>query len=1050
MSDNHQQSSFDKAIGEFTQDLRRRDVEDFHSTKLHHLKTTIANLQAEQHSHRRLQDLTRLQRFLEAIEQFGKVISTFYRNNDVLAFVWGPLKFLLQATSINDKAFGEVLSAYEHMGENLPLLVQCQGLFRVRPHMVRVLALMYEGILKFQRIILRYFQQPLWQRVFSESWTTCKSRFSNIFRDIAQHRSLIESQATPSQVEEIQENIQRSRQAQEIEFDEQNERRLGEVHNWLRPADVDVDHATFLKVRADYPGTGKWLLENESFKDWFHPQYAPVPPLLWLSGIPGAGKTMLASLVVQKASELKPAPTVLYFYCKHENPERDNFVALGRSLLAQFLHHNNELLPSFYQKFCRSGQVVLSSPILVEELLTLAFGNCKSAYIILDGLDECPRDQRKYITKWFRKLIEDLPSKEADRLRCLFVSQDDGPARKDFDDLASIKIADEDTQHDIEEYCRVQARKLLENNPSLPGEKVDWIAMTVSKSVKGRLPHHSCSFFFIHSLTRHQGLFLLASLIWTNLSNHTSIERLEKELEPNVFPKQINDAYRRIMVRINEQAVPEAREDSLRLLRWLVCAKRPLKWHEIQVMNSVNRDERRIAFERQSFIKHPKDLLASLVEKRSDGSLDFCHLSVKFFLLEEEGYVEPSSEELNLAILCIDYLNLPAFILPPTKEGVLNGDYGFMDYAALFWLRHMEVGIALKDGEKEEVMEDLSESLEILIDRHWNSPTIQLTLAKRHSDKLQHFRELPFYDQLEQAVASTKQQLKKFGNTKMEENALNLARMVCDVRRILESTINDDSQHIDRTFIEERYGTNIYKCPRFSCQFFTVGFISAAERDKHISKHERPFRCTDETCVGYTFGFSTTVEREKHMRENHSEGTVQDEEFPTEQDVYRSILDQQNAAERRKSPDPPNRDDGTGDATTAASEEALSEAESEVEPQYQPRLKRPRQTEFKCPYCKIVYRKRYNLSSHLLSHASQRSHVCEVCGLGFARPNDLKRHKNTHTGDKSFVCGGFLRNGASWGCGRSFARGDTLDKHYESKVGRACIQPLLQEQETVE
>lgn len=83
------------------------------------------------------------------------------------------------------------------------------------------------------------------------------------------------------------------------------------------------------------------------------------------------------------------------------------------------------------------------------------------------------------------------------------------------------------------------------------------------------------------------------------------------------------------MVRINEEPLKEAREDASRLLGWLACAKRPLKWYEIQVMNSINREERRVALERQSFIKSPQDLLASLIETRADGSLEFVHMSVK-------------------------------------------------------------------------------------------------------------------------------------------------------------------------------------------------------------------------------------------------------------------------------------------------------------------------------------------------------------------------------------------------------------------------------------
>ncbi|KAI0157994.1 putative zinc finger protein [Hypoxylon sp. FL1284] len=1008
MADNYCLSPFEKAIGEFKEGLSRRDIEDFRTTTLDQLRTAIVTLQTRLHTQRRLQDLNRLQPFLEAIEQYGKLVSTFYRNNDTVALIW--------TTSVDDVAFCELLNAYECIGEALPLLLQYRDLFRAQPHMVRVLALIYDDVLKFQRIILRYFQQPhysVWQAVFGESWKTCKSRFSSIIHSIAQHRSLVESRATSSRIEEYQENIQQSRQIEEIRFNEQNSRRVRDVLSWLRPTNVADDQAALVKAREDYPGTGKWLLGNSLFNEWFDPQFPIIPPLLWLNGIPGAGKTVLASLVVQEAEKLEPAPVVLYFYCKHNNPERDNFVALGRSLLAQFLKHDTELLPNFYQEYCRSGETVLSSSKSVEELLTLAFGNCKSAYIILDGLDECPRKQREIIGRWFRELVENLSNDEPERLRCLFLSQDDGAARKDYKGLPSIKIRAEDSQTDIEEYCRIEAGKLVECHSSLPTEKANWIARTVASSS--------------------EGLFLLAKLLWTNLSCHTSIARLEEELEPNIFPKKINDAYRRIMVRITEQTTQEAKDDIFRLLGWLVCAKRPLTWHEIQGMNSINLERRRLDLERQSFIKLPKELLASLVETRKDGSLEFFHSSAKFFLLDE-GHVVPSKEELSLATLYIDYLNLPAFSYPATVEGVLNGDYSFMDYAVLFWLRHLETGAVLKTDTENELMEQLAESLEIFINQHWGSLTVHRKLAQRHCDKLQYFRDLPFYDRLEQAVASTRRQLKYFGDVSEKEIALKLTSMVYGVREKLEKIASDELNSTNqRALIIERYGENLFKCPQFSCQFFTTGFSSASERDKHISKHERPFRCSVEGCSGYIFGFASEAQREKHMREKHLEVTVMDEEFPTEQEIEHGIMSDKIAAGNSQvlSLD----DSIRGATTTAAAEQSESESEPEAGSHYYPRRKRRRQTKFTCQDCGKTFDKRYNLQSHRNTHAPDRPYVCSGCNKTFVRKGDLGRHMKSHTGEKKHVCH----------CGMSFARADTLRKHYESKVGRSCIQPSEQE-----
>ncbi|TPX09019.1 uncharacterized protein E0L32_001720 [Thyridium curvatum] len=1014
-------------IETFKKGLDRRDMEEIRKTTYDDLKESIASLQARHHSQRRLQDFSRLESFLEAIEQYGSVITgLFYQGDDLLAFVWGPLKILLKQTSMTEKAFCELLNAYQNLGENLPRLLQYKDVLSSMTHMIGVLVSLYEDLLEFQQILLRYFKQLQWQRVFDESWNTCRTRCSSIVIRIARRRSLIESQASPPQIEEVRDSIQQDRENEDREVHQHDLKRTRDVFNWLKPTNVDIDQDTFIQARADYPNTGHWLLEDSAFKDWFDPRYVTIPPLLWLNGIPGAGKTILASLVVQKARELDPAPIVLFYYFKHGDPDRDNFVSLGRSLLAQFLRHDNELLPTLYEKSCRDVEATLTSSTLIEELLNLAFDNCKSAYIILDGLDECPRDQRKFIAQWFRNLVENLPSDAPDRLRCLFVSQDDGAARKDFAGLASIKIDAEDNQSDIEQYSRIEADKLHRQHPDLSEEKLNWIASIVANSAKGQ--------------------FLLAKLRWINLSGHTSIARLEEELDPNVFPREVHDVYRRIMVRINESAPGTAMKDILRLLGWLVCAKRPLKWHEIQCMNSINLYERRVDFEHQRFIKSPKELLASLVELRPDGALELVHSTATYFLLEEK-HIDPLANEIGLANLCIDYLNMPAFVEPPSEEGVLNGDYGFMDYAVLFWLRHLEAGATLKADETE-LMDPLAESLDIFIAQHWKSPAVEFTLAKRHSDKLKSFEARPFYGQLEQAVASTKKQLKYFGKLRDGEVALDLAHVVARVRECMEAMASNELQPSTREKIEQRYGTNIFKCPRFSCHFFTTGFASASERDKHISKHDRPFQCSEENCVMHTLGFSSEAERDRHMRENHLSSPFHDEDFPTDQDVERSILDHQIAEDSAPTMDGFHDQQGnTQEVVGVEQEQEQHQLEPEVNASYQQRQKRQRQTEFKCDNCSQVYKKRYNLQSHLRTHGVERPYPCAHCDKEFARSGDWKRHMKTHTGEKSFDCHGSLRDGRTWGCGKSFSRADILRKHWESRRGRECRQAFVEEEE---
>jgi len=133
---------------------------------------------------------------------------------------------------------------------------------------------------------------------------------------------------------------------------------------------------------------------------------------------------------------------------------------MGRAILAQILQQNEDMLPYFYQKCEKSSEAVLTSQRGTQELLDLAIRNCESIYIVLDGIDECPRQELKVIANWFREMVEHLPPKNSDQVRCLFVSQDDGLARKDFKGITSLKITPQDNINDIRTFCSVQATEL--------------------------------------------------------------------------------------------------------------------------------------------------------------------------------------------------------------------------------------------------------------------------------------------------------------------------------------------------------------------------------------------------------------------------------------------------------------------------------------------------------------------------------------------------------------------------------------------------------------
>lgn len=88
MSNNAPIAPFERAVAQFKMGLKKRDQENFKKTTLNDLKQCIGDLQQKQHASRRLKGLTRIQPFIEAMEQFGKVIAVFANTNEIVAFVW--------------------------------------------------------------------------------------------------------------------------------------------------------------------------------------------------------------------------------------------------------------------------------------------------------------------------------------------------------------------------------------------------------------------------------------------------------------------------------------------------------------------------------------------------------------------------------------------------------------------------------------------------------------------------------------------------------------------------------------------------------------------------------------------------------------------------------------------------------------------------------------------------------------------------------------------------------------------------------------------------
>ena len=209
---------------------------------------------------------------------------------------------------------------------------------------------------------------------------------------------------------------------------------------------------------------------------------------------------------------------------------------VAKSLLSQISSTNVSLLPYLYEETLKSGEAVLSSNVTAKTLLKTALQSCKRVYIILDGLDEYIREDRKELSSWFQELVSSLLKADLGSIRCLFVSQEDGYARKDFSMLSQIKITPNDNKADISAFCEEWHQKIESKFGFLEG--MHHVKNVVSARAQG-----SNDFPFTDFLSNiQQGMFLFARLVTCNLFEQASRHDFETEIDPNRLPDGLDQA----------------------------------------------------------------------------------------------------------------------------------------------------------------------------------------------------------------------------------------------------------------------------------------------------------------------------------------------------------------------------------------------------------------------------------------------------------------------------------------------------------------------------
>ncbi|KAK4206731.1 hypothetical protein QBC37DRAFT_476824 [Rhypophila decipiens] len=321
---------------------------------------------------------------------------------DILALLlWGPVKLILLWTSEWRQGHDAIIKTIERIGELLPRFGELATQFVDQKRIKDIFALFYRDILDFYREIISFFALPRHRKLFDIVWPKRRDRIKIVEGNIEKHARLIGENITS-------EHIRRQEEARVKSFEEfreaeehRAEQRFQALKTSVRPQSYN-QKLDFLK-RQICPGIAEWLVKDKTFLDWVNIGSQSTTRSLWLQGIPGAGKTFLASWVVTR---VKGAPgRAIYAFLSHTFVDTTT-ISIIHSLLFQLASGDEDIQAMLLHPDKRE---FVSDTAVAKALLADALKCAGNTFLIVDGLDEVEELERRGFLSSVMEILDSHP-----------------------------------------------------------------------------------------------------------------------------------------------------------------------------------------------------------------------------------------------------------------------------------------------------------------------------------------------------------------------------------------------------------------------------------------------------------------------------------------------------------------------------------------------------------------------------------------------------------------------------------------------------------------
>lgn len=328
---------------------------------------------------------------------------------------------------------------------------------------------------------------------------------------------------------------------------------ISKIRKWLQATDYAHESGEFRKHLASHMvGTGSWLTSTDVYCTWVD---SADHGTLWIKGIPGSGKSVVAAHLIDTLQLEHPGVPVLYFFFRQIIDANHEPAALLRDWLDQVLEYSPPLQKRLKELLeARRSLTSLSMEDLIG-YLRLAFASLPGkVFCVADALDEMDSGNDEFLQS-----LAILGNWRPGKVNVLITSRPvpsvEGPLRKA--DVLTIRLDEALVDTDIASYVE----RCLRTTQMSEEEQHQ-----VRKAVPGRA----------------NGIFLYAKLA------------MDAFLEPNAhvaevlrtLPADLHEMYTSLLQEhAARSGVPQ--DIQLLILQWVTHATRPLRLLELAEMLSA-------------------------------------------------------------------------------------------------------------------------------------------------------------------------------------------------------------------------------------------------------------------------------------------------------------------------------------------------------------------------------------------------------------------------------------------------------------------------------